>query len=188
MTVYVGGLRERLVQDSMYYKINNGLSALGWFNPNPTGYTHPVNLIPEQVPWSEEIPLNSVTVSMDHVVGEEWEVGIDTYRNEYVFYIDVYGENDALGRQISGDIRDLLRGKFPNLGTGRGGYSQPTLDVYDYSHATPSWIFFCDLEDVIRDRMHNFPHRWQRYLYTVRVTAIDYYGDQNDSYAYGSEP
>lgn len=182
MTIYVGGLRERLIRDALFYRIQGGLTSLGWFNPNPTGYTNHVTMLPEQVPWDEEVPLNSITVAVENIADEEFEVGNQGYQNCLTFYVDIYGENEALGLQISGDVRDILRGKFTAL-----GLSQPTLDVFDYTMATPSWIFFCDIERVRRDRVRTFTHHWQRYMFTVSGELYDYYGNDADPVAYGSQ-
>jgi hypothetical protein len=84
--------------------------------------------------------------------------------------------------QLSGDIRDLLRGKFPSH-----GYSQPSLNVYDYTQASPPWLFFCDIENVTRMRAQNFSHHWQRYLYSVKLEVVDFYRDDGDTFAYGFE-
>jgi hypothetical protein len=182
MAIYVGGLRDRLIHDSVYHLISNGLTTLGWFNSNPTGFTYPVQIIPEQVPWDEELAFNTITIAPGQTNDQEWEVGTFAMKNEKQFYIDVYGENEALSLHLSGDIRDILRGKFA-----AEGYSQATLNVYDYTQVTPPWIFFCDIENVQVDRAQNFPHLWQRYLYIVSFDVCDYYTNDQDSFAYGSE-
>ena len=182
MTTLVGGIRDRLIHDSLYHLVKNGLTALGWFNPSPTGYTNPVQIIPEQVTWDQQLPLNTITIAPGNVSDQEFEIGSFAFRNEKQFYIDVYGENEALSIQISGDIRDILRGKFPDL-----GFSQATLDVLDYTQSTPSKIFFCDIENVQVDRTQNFPHIWQKYLYSISLVLCDYYNNQDDAFAYGTE-
>jgi hypothetical protein len=177
MTVYVGGIRDRLIHDSMFYTLKSGLTALGWFATNPTGFKNPVNMIPEQVEWDVEIPLNSITVAPGATTDEEWELGTFGMKNIHEFYVDIYGENEALGSQLSGDVRDILRGKFPDF-----GFSQPTLNVLDYTMATPAWIFYCDIEHVTRQRATDFTHKWQRYLFEIRCEVIDYYANSDDVY------
>jgi hypothetical protein len=177
MTVYAGGTRDRLIHDSLFYEVQAGLAALGWFAQNPTGFVNPINMIPEQTEWDEEIPLNSITVAPGGIMDEEWEMGTFGMKNTHIFFIDVYGENESLSSQLVGDIRDIVRGKLPNI-----GYSQPTLNVYDYTQATPSFIFFCDVENVTSVRVTTFSHRWQRYLYELRLEVIDYYGSEADQY------
>lgn len=182
MPTYVGGLRDRLIHDSVYYKIKNGLTSLGWFTANPTGYLNPVNIIPEQVPWDQEVAFNTITVAPGQMTDREFELGVYSMQNEKQYYVDVYGENEALSIHLSNDIKDIMRGKFASL-----GYTQPTLDVYDYTQPTPSWIFFCDVENVQVDRSQNYTHLWQRYLYIVSFSLCDFYDNDLDPFAYGSQ-
>lgn len=174
---YVGGTRDRLIHDSLYNYVKGGLGAIGWFN---SGRQHaPLDIIPEQKDWDTELEPNTITIAPAGVMDEEWELGSFGNQNTTVFYIDVYGENEALGLQISGDIRDILRGKFATL-----GYGHPTLPVFDYTQATPTQIFYCDIEGVRRDRAQNFPHRWQKYLYVVKLEVVDYYTDDETPVPY----
>lgn len=172
MPFYVGGIRDRLVHDSLYNYVKNGLTAIGWMN---SGRQHaPLVLVPEMKDWEEELALNTITVSPSNVYDEQWELGSYATKNTTTYWIDVYGESEALGLQISGDIRDILRGKFTGLGFGAA-----ELPVFDYTQATPSRIFYCDIEHVRRDRSQSYSKRYQRFLYMISVDVIDYYGDDS---------
>lgn len=179
MTTYVGGLRDRLIHDSVYHLIRNGLETLGWF---PGGAQapreYPVNVVAEQLDWSVEIPLNTISVAAYSTSDTEWELGTDLRQNTWAFYVDVFGANEALGLQISGDVRDILRGKFAAL----SNYATPeTLAVLDYTLATPTLIFTCEVRNVNRDRAVQTTHRWGNYLFSISCVVLDYYTSDADS-------
>lgn len=173
MTAYVGGIRDRLIHDSLYNYVKDGLTAVGWMNH---GRSHqPLDLVPEQKDWEDELALNTITISPSNVYDEQWELGSYASKNITTYWIDVYGESEALGLQISGDVRDILRGKFTTLGFGAA-----ELPVFDYTQESPVQIFYCDIEHVRRDRAQSYSKRYQRFLYMISVDIIDYYSDDVD--------
>lgn len=173
MTVYTGGIRDRLIYDSIWHMVNDALRALGWYD---TGRDHmPVTLVAEQLDWEHEIQPNTIAFAPERVLDQEWELGSDFKENRWRFYFDIFGENEALGNQLSGDIRDILRGKIPSIGR-----NMPVVNVYDYTQGQPTQIFYCTVERVTKDRSPTFTHRWQRYLYVVSVDICDFYNDPND--------
>lgn len=171
--IYVGGLRDRLIHDSLYNYIKDGLTAIGWMDT--ARKISPVTLVPVMKDWEEELAPNTITISPSNAMDEQWELGSFGTKNTTTFWIDVYGQNEALGLQISGDIRDILRGKFTSLGFGGA-----ELPVMDYTQATPTQIFYCDIEHVRRDRAQSYSKRYQRFLYMISVDIIDYYTDDVD--------
>ena len=173
MATYTGGIRDRLIYDSVWHTVNDALTALGWFN---TGRDHsPVTLVAEQLDWEHEIEPNTIAFAPERVSDQEWELGSDFKQNRWRFYFDIFGENEALGNQLSGDIRDILRGKIPSVGR-----DMPVINVLDYTSSTPSQIFYCTVERVTKDRSPTFTHRWQRYLYVVAMDLVDYYDTVTD--------
>ena len=183
MTIVVGGLRDRLIHESVYRRVQSGLEAIGWMN---SGRSHaPLVLIPEQKSWDEELAPNSITVAPADTDDEDWELGSFGSKNTHVFNVDVFGENEALGLQISGDVRDIIRGKFSTQFT-----NQAQLPVLDWTQGTtsPPTLFMCDIEHVTRDRALNFPHKFQRYLWVIRFEVIDYYTSDADVTYYGELP
>lgn len=172
MTIYVGGLRDRLIHDSLYHYVIGGLTAIGWMDP---GRKHsPLVIIPEQKDWEEELALNTITISPAGILDEDWELGSYGKKNTTTYWIDVYGESESLGLQVSGDIRDILRGAFVSL-----GYGAAEIPVFDYTMATPSQIFYVDVERVRRDRAQNYSKKFQRFLYMVSLDIVDYYSSDS---------
>jgi hypothetical protein len=173
MTTITGGLRDRLIFDSMWRTVDNGLRAIGWYN---AGRDHlPVTFVPEQLNWDEQIALNTIAVAPLDVKDRAWELGSDFRQNRWVFYFDVFGEDEAIGNHLSGDIRDILRGKIPSIGR-----NMPVVNIYDYTQATPPMIGYCEVSKVVKERSPSFSHRWERYLYVIRVELDDYYDTVTD--------
>lgn len=181
MTVIIGGLRDRLIHESVYNRVLGGLTTIGWLD---AGRQHaPLNIIPEQKSWDEELPPNTITVAPADTTDEDYEMGTFGSKNTHAFYIDVYGENEALGLQISGDVRDIIRGKFAAQFTNQG-----QLPVLNYTQTGNPFAFMCDIENVTRDRAQNFPRKYERFLWVIRCEIIDYYSADSDTTYYGATP
>lgn len=172
MTV-VGGIRARLIRDSFYNYVKDGVVARGWTN---TGRRHaPFRFIPQPNDWDEEVPLNSIAVTAEDVTDEPAEMGSVLTVDRWSFYIDIYAENDAVGQDVTHDIRDMLRGKYQAIDYGRTGFP-----VLDYRMATPEILFVCDIENVISDRARNFPQAWRRFWFSIRCDVEDSYASDMD--------
>jgi len=168
----VGGLRARLIRESLYHMIDNALTALGWYD---SGRPHePIDFKSYPVDWNEEIALNTLSLADEDMTDREDELGSSLTENRWVFYVDFFGENDALALQLVRDIRDICGGRFPSIG--RTG---STFTVYDYRQATPPALFSCDIEDIETDRARNFPQSWLKHWQTCRLTVIDHYADED---------
>jgi hypothetical protein len=171
---YVGGIRDRLIHESLVNLVTTGLTQIGWFNSNRTH--DPLTILPEQKHWDEDLAYNTITIAPDTQDPEDWELGAYASKTSTVFYIDVYGQNEALGQQISGDIRDIVQGKFSAQGVYPG-----QMTVMDYTQATPVPAFVVEINNVTRDRARNWPHKFQRFLYIIRLEVVDYYTRDNDA-------
>jgi hypothetical protein len=86
------------------------------------------------------------------------------------FWVDFYAEKDSVGKELIYDVRDALRGRIPAI-----GYDRQVIEVYDWSLATPTYQFSCDVEDVVTDRAHDFPKPWQKHWWTCRFDVVDSY-------------
>lgn len=178
MTIY-GGLRQRLIRDSLYNMLHDSLDALGWFD---AGRAHkPINMIAKPIdddgkPIGEgtPIPLNTLSVVPADLGDQDWELGSMLAEHTWMFYVDFYAENDAWGLQMIGDVRDILKGRHPDANRLR-----PHLPVYDYREATPTVQFYCEIDEVVLDRAQDFPKPWQKHWYACRFVVVDYYGDGN---------
>lgn len=177
MSTYVGGARQRLIDDSLYHLIRDHLATLGWFNttiydlPTPgTRQHHPVTFVTEPIKHEEPIQLNTIALTDGNTDDHEAELGSNLGEERSIMYVDVFAENKAIGKSIAYDIRDILAGRFASL-----GLTSPTLHAYDYHMATPSVIFTCDIENIKVDRAQDFPHPWLQNWYAVRCEIVDYY-------------
>lgn len=168
MTSVEGGLRARLIRDSLEELVRSGLTARGWFDP---GRRHsPIVFVPEPNDWDEPIEANSLAISGGDSIDDPLELGSTASEDRWTFYVDFYAEDESVGTDVSGDIRDLLRGQLPSIGR-----TNPVLPVLDFREATPTELFTCDIESVVLDRGRGFSQPWLRWWYTVRLDLVDEY-------------
>jgi hypothetical protein len=166
--VTVGGVRHRLVHDSVHAQVAQALNLLGWLDQGR--YHKPINLVDKPTHWN--VPVRPNTVALDFVGSDhfEAELGSRLTSEVIVSYVDVYAENDSLGAHLSGDIRDWLRGR---LQATPGG----TFPIYDYRQgATPPVIGFMDIRNVssLRNAATN-AEVWMRHWFRVRCEITDTY-------------
>lgn len=177
----VGGLRHRLVKESLYAMVNGSLTQLGWFNPGRVNSQVTLRTVPYDV--AQEIPLNTAVLSTEDMVADLSELGSNMAEQAWTAYVDFYAESDAVGQHFIGDVYDILSGRMSSIG--RGFTSFP---VYDYRQATPPILFYCDIEEPMMDRAHDFPSPWQKHWYAVRFFILDAYGDDMASDLIGPPP
>lgn len=175
---YVGGLRARLISDNLYNLLKDSLEDLGWMD---AGRQHaPVRVEPEPLEADEEAKPNVVTLSEEFMSEVDSEMGHHPGRAQkteksWDYVIDIYGENQAIAKQLAADIYDVISGKFTSLGR-----TEPILVVYDLSQATPSEIFTCQIEDFSMDKARNYVKSYQRFWWSVFFTVVDEYTDEDD--------
>jgi hypothetical protein len=175
MTVYVGGLRARLIKDSCYFTLVDALTTLGWFDP--TRRHQPITMVAEQQDLTVEIPLNTLALFAEgRGPTLDWELGSTFSQHSRLYYVDFFAESDALGEHVIEDVRDILEGRMPSIGR-----ADPIINVMDYTQATPTQLFYVDVEGVRQDRAHNFPQPYLRHWFSLQFTLTDYYGDELDA-------
>jgi hypothetical protein len=167
----VGGLRARLIRDSTYRWIYDGLAALGWFD---AGRRHlPVSFTGKPVDADQEIQFNTVAL-VDLDTGEyDLELGSNLAEHRTTYYVDFYAESDVVGKELIHDVRDILAGRMSSIGR-----AHPHVPVYDYRQATPPLAFYVEVEDLVVDRAHDFPKPWLKNWYACRFDIVDHYGDE----------
>lgn len=173
MTVYVGGLRARLIRDSLFYMLRDALTDLGWLNNAQPSHL-PITLLAEPTQADQEVPLNTVALADDDLRGEDVELGSGLAEQSWSFFVDFYAENDPIGLHLIRDVKDILEGRMASIGRTR-----PILVVQDWTLATPVAIFTCEIEDVSTARAHDFPHAWLRHWHTCSFTVVDVYENEN---------
>lgn len=167
----LGGLRARLIRDSLEELVRSGLTARGWFAAGR--YHSPIQVVSEPNDWDEPITVNSIAISGGDLVDDDIELGSSACEDRWTYYVDFYGENESIGLDVATEIRDILRGKLPSIGR-----SAPVMSVLDFRQATPTALFSCDLENIFVDRGRGFSQPWLRYWFSVRVEIVDqHYGD-----------
>jgi hypothetical protein len=174
-----GGLRARLVIDSIRVTILAGLIDLGWFDPTvhdtPPGLRRhqPLRYIPRPTSWDTPLAPNALAITPEVVEDDPHGFG-DEIDDSIFVYADLFAENHELGWELSHDIEDILLGRLPNIGR-RG----PIIDVWDLRQATPVVLTQLEIQNVVVDRAEGQARAWQQYWFMVRCDLIDEYGDEN---------
>lgn len=180
MSAYVGGVRDRLIFDSVYAEIRDALDGLGWFDDPVDSQGDPLRrpfrLQPEGFGDDGPVTPNVAGVTFSTYDGDdEMEMGSMLTENRLVFYVDVYAENDDVGRHLAGDLRDLLRGRMPSIGRGR-----PYVDVLDYNQATPTTVFTVEIANVSSDHPVGAGVEHRKHWWVLRFEIVDTYTDEDD--------
>lgn len=176
MADLIGGLRDRMIAESFYQMVKNGLEDLGWLD---AGRAHrQIVMQPGPTPRNEPIEYNTLVVTFEDIDDDpEQELGSNLTEFTHVGYVDFYCEppppegngGEALGKQVIGDVRALVAGEMPAIGR-----SEPQLDVYDYSLATPVISFVTDIDRIAVRKAHRYDQPWERYWYTVAFEITEY--------------
>lgn len=171
MANITGGLRARLIRESLYEMLNDSLTYLGWFN---AGRPHsPILLESQAVNRDVQITVNTAALSDDYLTDFDVELGSLLAEHRWTMYFDFFAENDALGLHFVGDVRAILQGRMQSIGR-----DDPSFVVYDYRQATPTVIATCQIENVTQDRAHGFLKPWLEHWYALQFTVVDFYGDE----------
>ncbi len=170
MAVVVGGMRARLIRESVYHCIHDSLADLGWFN---AGRRHKAITFPGVTETNEnEIPINRIALSDEDLSESDLEMGSTAVETRWTFWLDFYAQDDSLGKEVVHDVRDILGGRMSSIGR-----SSANIPVYDYRLATPVVIFHVAVEEIVVDRAHEFPKPYQKHWYACRFTVLDAYDD-----------
>lgn len=167
----VGGYRARIIQDSTHAMMRDALDALGWMDATPAHQA--VNLVAEPVDSHEHVPFNTVAVYFANVGDTDLELGSNASEDRWFGVVDIYAEDEAIGRWLSHDVRDILRGKFPSIGR-----TQANVQVIDYDLATPVVVFVVDIENVAGDRALARGRAFEEFWWVVAFEAVDDYYDE----------
>lgn len=164
----VGGLRARLIRESLFRTVEQSLTDLDWFNSgNPT---LPITFDSRSRNQDEQIMINTLTLSDENTSGTPVELGSQLSEERWSMYIDFYADSDALGLHLIRDVKDILEGRISLIGR-----TDPSFDVFDYRQATPPILFRCQIENVTVDRAHGFLKPWLEHWYACSFTVVDYY-------------
>lgn len=172
MTVPVGGLRARLIRESLYQMIHDSLAGLGWFD---SGRQHsPVTFNADPINDPNKIALNTSALVDFDTTDVPAEMGTLMEETTWRFYVDMYAESEALGLHFARDVKDLLQGRMASIGRTR-----PDFAAYDYRQATPPVFCYCEILDVRVDRPPTMAHLKDRFWYMVRFDVFDSYTNES---------
>lgn len=170
---YVGGLRARLIRDSVYRTVYDGLETRGWF---AVASSHlPVTFPAVPVDINAQVAFNTIGMSDEDMVPAPAELGSGFTEFSWPMFVDVYGEDDSISLHLVGDIAALLAGRMPSVGR-----TDPHVVVTDWTLATPVPIFVVQVEDVRTHKAHDFPHPWLQHWRSCSFTIVDAYCDETD--------
>lgn len=155
----VGGLRDRMVIESLGKHITGELTTLGWFD---SGREHnPVVVVSGFPNDTDEVALNTIAYSVEDASGEGAEMGSRAEVHETFFFMDFFAQDDSLGWHLSGDVYSFLK-------------RNPILDIFDYNTAGDPVDFQVELLDVDRRKPSRAVNAWQRHWFTVSFMAEDF--------------
>lgn len=163
----LGGLRARLVRDSLAMMLEDELGGLGWFD---AGRRHlPVRFIAEPLEQSESLQPNLITVSTHSVDHAPVEVGSDLGASRSTAVVEIYAQDESFGEHLWGDVRDVLRGRV-------GARLRPVFPILDLRLATPVSLGYAQVVDVTAGReWAQAEPLWQRNWFRVEATVEDVY-------------
>lgn len=167
---YYGGLRARLIHESLFNYLREALDDLGWFDP---GRPHlPINYISVPVEVDENITLNTLSLSSEDVVNIGGEMGTPLAEYRWSYFVDFFAEKEDIGLHLIRDLRDILGGRFSTI-----GITQDVFPVYDITLATPPIIFYCQLENIETDKgFRDLAKGKKAFWHSVAFDVIDTYG------------
>lgn len=169
---YVGGLRARLIRDSVYRAVYDALADLGWFTPETSRAD--VAFPEEPVDINEPVSFNTIGLGDEDTDADPAELGSNLTIFTWPMFLDVYGENDSLSLHLVNDLAAILAGRLPSIGR-----SSPTVAVLDWTLATPTQIFVVDVEMVRTHRAHDFPQPWLRHWRSCSFRIVDTHGGED---------
>lgn len=155
-----GGLRDRLIHESILQNIVTHLTSLGWFD---VGRQHqPITVIDEYPDETGEVAYNTLAITMGDAGGITTELGNTAEDHEIIMFVDFFAESDSLGRHVIGDIYKYLR-------------TNNIQQVRDYEAPLTPVIFTVEVDDdVEKRRPSTVAYRWQKHWQICSFTVIDY--------------
>jgi hypothetical protein len=161
-----GGIRARFIRTALLERVRFIVEQQGWLD---AGRRHgEITVLDEPVPADEEIKRNTLSVFIDSIDDEPSEIGSNATDDVHAGFVDFYAESEAVGVQLIGDVRAGLLGKLPAIGC-----VTPRLPVYDWPEATPDLLFWCEIEDMRRDRATDFREPYRRHWFSLSFSIID---------------
>lgn len=169
MTDVVGGLRSRLLHDSLVEVLKVGLTALGWFDSGRSHY--PLSVLQGPHHWDIPVTYNTLVITnQGRETDDEVELGSHLSTDSVMFTVDLYAQSDALGIELTNDMRDILRGRLT------GANSAGLFPILDFRQPTPAPIGYATIATAsVQRSIVQVPEEWARHVFTLSVIAEDTY-------------
>lgn len=172
MTYPEGGLRDRLIIESLHKNLHAHLTTLGWFDPtvfsDPVGLRQhkPVSMIDEFPDDDENVEFNTIAVSSGDQAGRDFELGSKLEEHEMAIFIDFFAEGDSVGKHLIGDVYEYFRTN--DIQTVRD-YAGNPLDL-----GYPEPLFTVEvLDDIDKRKADKATQEWQKHWYVCSFTVVD---------------
>lgn len=167
MATLRGGLRDRMILESILQAVKSDLTTQGWldatvFDTVPGSREHrPFTIVDEFPDENDEVQVNTLAFSFSDAMGRDGEMGSQLEEHGMNIFIDFFAESDAVGRHVIGDIYAYIK-------------EQGTFPVFDYRAATPPVEFNVAVEDGVEKRK---PSRavnpWQKHWHLLAMRVTD---------------
>ncbi len=160
MATLEGGLRDRMLLESVLQDIKADLVTRGWFD---LGREHGAITIVDEYPDDDaEVELNTIAFSLGDTRSTALELGSKAETLFVPIFIDMFAESDGLGRHVIGDIHSHVQ-------------SVGQFDVLDYRDATPSMEFRVQLVDgsIERSKPTRAVNPWQKHWHVVAFVVTE---------------
>lgn len=145
-----GGLRDRMIIESVGNDVVAELTSLGWFD---AGRRHSAIIVVDEFPDQQAaVAPNTLAISSEQITADSIEMGSTLSERQIGIFFDFFGENDAVARHIIGDIFDYV-------------YVVMRFPVYDYRVATPTLEFYVTVDDLTVNQREpdTATNQWQRH-------------------------
>lgn len=156
----VGGLRDRMVMESVLRLVQQSLDGDGWFD---SGRNHqPITIVDEYPDTDTEVPINTLAFSFGDTYQRMVELGHRAELFHVPIYIDFFAESDGLSRHIIGDIYAWAN-------------ENPVIPVWNFDMATPEVDFYIEImeESVEVQRATRATHPWLKHWATLVFIVSD---------------
>ncbi len=161
MATLEGGLRDRMLLQSVLNDIVGDLTARGWFT---VGREHKAFTVVDEYPDDKaEVELNTIAFSLGDTRTSQAEMGS---AGEILFvpiFVDMFAESDGLGRHVVGDVHAFVQ-------------KQGQFDVLDYRvDPNPPVEYVVQLVDgsIERTKPTRAVNSWQKHWHTVAFVVTE---------------
>ena len=154
-----GGLRTRMILESVLRAIEADLTTRGWFDD---GEFSPITIIDEYPDEKAEVAINTLAFSLGDSRTEPMELGARSETVTFPIFVDMFAESDGLGRHVVGDVYEFVM-------------KNQRFTVYDYRQTTPTAEFVVQYvehsgETRKPDRAVN---AWQKHWHVCAFAVAD---------------